>query len=142
MTARYPKTMPLSIREVRSENPSRKISTAPYILEMSTLAAIYQRVLPFPILNPHIPHVTSITQYSIHLPLVFRPDDRWPNFILVLSRRGHSLPNDLRALLVDDETSNSARRDVYVLTSFEWDDRAKTARFRMGEEAAETLRVW
>jgi hypothetical protein len=31
---------------------------------------------------------------------------------------------------------------VYVLTSFEWDDRAKTARFRMGEEAAETLRVW
>lgn len=26
MTARYPKTMPLSIREVRSKNPSRKIS--------------------------------------------------------------------------------------------------------------------
>jgi hypothetical protein len=34
------------------------------------------------------------------------------------------------------------RRETYVLTSFEWDDRAKTARFRMGEEAAETLRVW
>lgn len=73
-TARPPRTLPLEVDEVSRRHPAAKLSTAPYILEMTTLTVLFQRILPFcPITTASLPSPGSIYSYSVRMRTVDFP---------------------------------------------------------------------
>ena len=84
-SARPVETAPLEIEEARRDNPVRKVTTAPYAPEMSTLTTIFQPMLPFSIISSALPkpdaiHLYTISFSSLHVNYYH---DRMPVFALV-----------------------------------------------------------
>ena len=84
-SARPAETAPLEIEEARRDNPIRKVTTAPYAPEMSTLTTIFQPMLPFSIISSALPksdaiHLYNISFSSLH---VNYHHDRMPVFALI-----------------------------------------------------------
>ena len=84
-SARPAETAPLEIEEMRRDNPIRKVTTAPYAPEMSTLTTIFQPMLPFSIISSALPnpgdiHLYTISFSSLH---VNYHHDRMPVFALI-----------------------------------------------------------
>jgi len=63
-SARPPQTSPLKISEAQKEMPMKRLSTAPWIVEMATLAVILQPVLGFPLFTNCLPEPSSICFYT------------------------------------------------------------------------------
>ena len=64
-SARPADTAPLEIEEARQDHPFRKVTTAPYAPEMSTLTTIFQPMLPFSIISSALPKPDDIHLYTI-----------------------------------------------------------------------------
>ena len=60
-SARPPQTSPLDIKEAQTLNPLKKLSTAPFVTEMKTLATIFQPILPFALITDDLPPPTNIS---------------------------------------------------------------------------------
>ena len=64
-SARPAKSAPLTIEEVKRQNPVKKVTTAPYAAEMSTLTTQFQPMLPFTIVTTALPKARDIYEYII-----------------------------------------------------------------------------
>lgn len=67
-SARPALSAPLTIDEGNRHNPVKKISTAPYIPEISTLTTIFQPMLPFSVITSSVPSPNGIYQYTYSSP--------------------------------------------------------------------------
>ncbi|KAL8821144.1 MAG: hypothetical protein Q9191_007371 [Dirinaria sp. TL-2023a] len=63
-SARPPTTIPLEIEEVNRKEPLRKLEMSPFVPEMSTLATLFQPVLPFTIITSTFPTSEQIARYT------------------------------------------------------------------------------
>ena len=63
--ARPPATIPLEIEEVNRNNSPKKIEASPFSPEMSTLATLFQPVLPFTLMTSNCPHPNRVARYTI-----------------------------------------------------------------------------
>ena len=63
--ARPAETALLEIEEARGDHPIRKVTTAPYTPELSTLTTIFQPMLPFSIISSALPKHDDIHLYTI-----------------------------------------------------------------------------
>lgn len=75
-SARPPQTSPLKTSEAQMEMPMKRLSTAPWTVEMTTLAVMFQPVLTFPLFTTSLPEPSSILSYTfIPTPVLeFYPD--------------------------------------------------------------------
>ncbi|KAL8948848.1 MAG: hypothetical protein Q9183_007652, partial [Haloplaca sp. 2 TL-2023] len=64
-SARSPETSPLSIVEAQRTNPIERLKTAPFVMEMATLTAMFLAMLPFAVMTNVLPDVGQIYEYSI-----------------------------------------------------------------------------
>lgn len=69
-SARPPRTSPLQINESREgrSRASRKLGTAPYILEMRSLTTRFQRFLPFA-MSTVVPTPNTVSSYAVVIPI-------------------------------------------------------------------------
>ena len=144
-SARPAETAPLEIEEVRRDNPVRKITTAPYAPEMSTLTTLFQPILPFSIISSALPKPDSIHLYTISFSSlhVNYQHSRMPIFALVIYNNyllkkviGDRNPETLNWRLLfynDPELYSHAivhqlRENGLILwSSFEWERRKEQA---------------
>jgi len=75
-SARPPQTSPLKTSEAQMVVPMKRLSTAPWTVEMTTLAVMFQPVLTFPLFTTSLPEPSSILSYTfIPTPVLeFYPD--------------------------------------------------------------------
>lgn len=59
-STRPSKTSPLDIEEARKEHKMKKLSMAPFVTEVKTLAVIFEPVLPFAVIGQAVPALESI----------------------------------------------------------------------------------
>ena len=143
-SARPAETAPLEIEEARRDNPIRKVTTAPYAPEMSTLTTIFQPMLPFSTISSALPkpddiHLYTISFSSLHINY---HHDRMPVFALVfynnhalkkvIGERGPATLN-WRLLFYHASESKSDVLDqlrehgLILWSSFEWERRKERA---------------
>ena len=79
--------------DVKRKYAEKKLCTVPFAHEMATLAALFQPLLPFAVLSPLIPSLSSVYRYTFHLPSYITTQG--PSSSLALVFIDHSL---LRAL--------------------------------------------
>jgi len=99
---RPPRSSPVTVAETKSEFPERKLSTAPFVAEMTTLAALCLHALPFGIISDQIPDVRIVHCYHMGFEGIDLQPGRLPVFILVFTAPDLDVPN-LRELLLSDE---------------------------------------
>lgn len=82
--ARPPETS-LTIAEARRGNPTKRLTTAPFITEMVTLTAMSLPSLPFGVITSALPNVAHIYRYKIAFKLLTQFGDgiSLPVFVLV-----------------------------------------------------------
>ncbi|KAL1970428.1 hypothetical protein VTN77DRAFT_4072 [Rasamsonia byssochlamydoides] len=157
-TARPPRTLPLDVDEVSRRHPPAKLSTAPYIAEMSTLTVLFQRLLPFSLTTTaSLPSPASIYSYSIRMREVSPPfNGEMAAMVLIFFRQhvhtrcpGTAL--DIHRLLdsspeKDPGFETAAAREFreegcVVVTTFAWSGMEdRTATFWMREDVMERMR--
>lgn len=71
-------TCPLKPSELTKKHPLRKLSTTPYVPEMTTLTVLFQRILPFAVLTP-LPLPKTIHCFSIKIPIDRNKEDTSSN---------------------------------------------------------------
>ena len=143
-TARPAETAPLEIEEARREHPLRKVTTAPYASEMSTLTTIFQPMLPFSIISSSLPkpdaiHLYTISFSSLHINY---HRDRLPVFALVFYNNhmlkkmtGERSPTTLNWRLLfyhasdfkSDDLDQLRENGLILWSSFEWERRKERA---------------
>lgn len=145
-TARPPRTSPLEIAEVKAKNPARKISTAPFVPELSTLATLWQHLLPFGIVSPALPPISSIHRYQIVFESVHKTAASTQTLMLLFlnisfMKEGSGQPIPLRPFLVDDETGHQSadvvkwrEKGLIAVTTLKWSPGEKRAEFWMRDE--------
>ncbi|KAL8658086.1 MAG: hypothetical protein Q9226_001290 [Calogaya cf. arnoldii] len=84
-SARPPESSPLNIAEAQRENPTKHLTTAPFMAEMATLTAMFLPTLPFAVITSKLPEVTQIHEYKITFTILTHPGDRigLPVFVLI-----------------------------------------------------------
>jgi hypothetical protein len=138
-TARPPRSEPLEPNEIDAPRKPLAQSVAPFTAELSTLAAMWQRLLPFGILSRHIAPVEAVKKYSITFAKVSQEVDAYPLFILVF-HKGGTVPVDhvsnMRSLLFGDENGSKEHdhkefreNRVSVVSTWTWDRASRTATF-------------
>ena len=148
-TARPPRSEPLEPREIDAPQKPLAQSVAPFTAELSTLAAMWQRLLPFGILSRHIAPVETLKKYSITFAKVSQEVDAYPLFVLVF-HKGDTVPvshaSSMRSLLLGDENGSKEHdhkefreRRVSVVSTWTWDRASRTATAWLRED--EMLRM-
>lgn len=116
-TSRAPRASPLPREHTRPDAfPRRRMSLAPFLTELGTLASIWSTVFPFGIPSTHVRHPARVHKYS--LPFTGIPPGHRTIQACVLMFFDLNLwpdpPADLRALLLDDETGDQKARAKIV----------------------------
>lgn len=144
-------TSPLEPSELAQKHPTKKLSTAPYIPEVTTLTVLFQRILPFAILTI-LPFPKTIHRFSIKVSIDWQGTDQgndsYPqsNAILVFYRsslmdrfnHGGKLDKLLDPVL-SGEKAKLYDEGLIVISTWEWDARSGTGRFWMASEKIEKL---
>ena len=153
-SARPAETTPLKIEEARREHPLRKVTTAPYAPEMSTLTTIFQPMLPFSIISSALPkpdaiHLYTISFSSLHINY---HHDRMPIFALVFYNShmlktviGERHPANLNWRLLFYHASESKldvldqlrEKGLILWSSFEWERRKERASVWMRKDCGD-----
>jgi hypothetical protein len=160
-TCRPPRKKPMRAADVKREYPEKKLCSAPFALEMATLAQLFQPLLPFLLTSPNVTSLNSIYKYMFSLPdynnfhpqpscltLVFIED----NSMLPIAKSGNrSLSTNLRELLDPswgDEVDGKVKGAIFeafreqglaVWSSFTWDAKNKEASVWMPESFVEMV---
>jgi hypothetical protein len=143
-TARPPRSSPLTIKEASQPNSSRQMSTAPFVAEMSSLARLWLRLLPFGC--PGLPLVPRVFKYSITFPEFYCVDLFTPQFMLLFwNRKYGKAPKEMRSVLLDDEKgspkfSRIRRHAVHIVTTFTWTQHTRTAGWTMRGDVVENMK--
>ncbi|KAK3080588.1 hypothetical protein LTS18_015033 [Coniosporium uncinatum] len=144
-TGRPPRSSPVTFAETKSEFPERKLSTAPFVAEMTTLAALWLQALPFGIISDQIPDVRTVHCYHMGFEGIDLQPGRLPVIVLVFTAPDLDVPN-LRKLLLSDEKGakghDAARAragEINVVTTFQWLADRGVAEFWMREDVVNTM---
>ena len=87
-SARPPQTSPLTIEESQREYPAKRLSTAPFIMEMAILTTMLIPILPFPVITNMLPAPERVYEYRINLmPTPMPPGLQIPILILLFWHR-------------------------------------------------------
>lgn len=143
-TARPPRSEPLEPREIDAARKPLAQSVAPFTAELSTLAAMWQLLLPFGMLSRHIAPVESLRKYTIAFAKVSQEVDAYPLFILVF-HKGTAIPVshelNMRGILLSDEDGSEEHdhrefreRRVNILSTWTWHRDSRTAMFWLRED--------
>lgn len=143
-TARPPRSEPLELREIDVAQKPLAQSTAPFTAELSTLAAMWQLLLPFRMLSRHITPVETLRKYTITFGKVSQEVDAYPLFILVF-HQGTTVPSshtsNMRSILLSDEDGSTEHdhkefreQRVNVLSTWTWTRASQTATFWLRED--------
>lgn len=151
-SARPPQTSPLSIQESQRDYPMKRLSTAPFVVEMATLTAMFLPLLPFSVITEALPALDKIHEYTIYLrPLPEEPGSQVPIFVLLFYRKSlvedvYDItpfgPPELRPIVhpEGDKESSQAKlkkldilrqRGIRLVTTFKWDAEKSRATFWM-----------
>ena len=151
-SARPPQTSPLSIQEAQCEHPMKRLLTAPFVIEMTTLTAMFLPLLPFVVISETLPALDQIHEYTIYMrPFPEEPGSHVPIFVLLfyheslvedLYDEGPFGPPELRPILHpegDKERSQAKLKKLEALrhhgirlvTTFKWDAEISRATFWM-----------
>ncbi|KAL8759612.1 MAG: hypothetical protein Q9199_000656 [Rusavskia elegans] len=84
-SARSPESSPLHIAEAQRQNPTKHLTTAPFMAEMTTLTLVFLPTLPFAVIITTVPEVAQIHEYKITFKILIQPGDRigLPVFVLI-----------------------------------------------------------
>lgn len=154
-TARAPRSMPLSVKEVEKNFSNRVMCVKPFVAEFSTLATIWQRVLPFGLLTAHsrLPKIEDIKEFEVTF-----SDPRGDNFLslnaaIVLfdtsSGKGFQAKaaKNLRPWLLDDEKGDMTVeakkiRDgcIHDLSTFSWDSKGNKSSFWLRKDVIGSIK--
>lgn len=146
-SARPPRSEPLKPREIDTARKAMTQSVAPFKSEFSTLAAMWQLILPFGILSNNIAPIGSIKQYSASFKNISKEVIAYPNFVLVFYK-GHLPPKamyDLRSTLLSDEKGNEdyklfREKRINIVSTWSWHRRSRTATFWLREDVVQKMR--
>ena len=139
-TARPPRAKPMRPADVKRNYPDKKLCTAPFGNELSTLARLFQPLLPFELTSPAIPKKEEIYKYSFKLDGYMNSSPQ-PNCLILVfmneslfssNRAPQSLIFNLRKVLdasADEELGRKGpkkieelrERGVKVWSTFHWD---------------------
>jgi hypothetical protein len=149
-TARFPRTSPLTIAESKQKNTRIHVDIAPFLLELSNLAAMWLAELPFGIANPlRIPCLSNIKQYKVRFTEItgLEKEDRQSARALTLlfarldareaaMNQATRVPDFTfrKALMSDDQGYHDAafvtvRQKSFVIATWTWDRDTRTASF-------------
>lgn len=154
-TARAPRSMPLLVKEVEKNFSNRVMCVKPFVAEFSTLATIWQRVLPFGLLTAHsrLPKIEDIKEFEVTF-----SDPRGDNFLslnaaIVLfdtsSGKGFQAKaaKNLRPWLLDDEKGDMTVeakkiRDgcIHDLSTFSWDSKGNKSSFWLRKDVIGSIK--
>ena len=165
-SARPPTTIPLEIEEVNCNKSLRKLETSPFVPEMSTLATLFQTVLPFTIITSACPNSYQIARYafsfaSLHVSYEDCPFRSvysllfWDSRLLegILAGLPYPLVN-WRSLLVDGSDYDSTITEdileppklkrlraegLFLWTTFEWNREREEVGAWMRQDFAEKI---
>jgi len=146
-TARPPRSDPMKIKETKTAMPALTQSTKPFVAELSTLASMWQSVLPFGVLTPNIPRRQDVRKYRITFTNVSGDVDSVATFVLAFF---HTLMLPLqpsfRTLLLDDEQGQKdpqaaalRKGGLQIITTWEWARSSKTATFWLRRDVMEEM---
>ena len=155
-SARPPQTSPLDIKEAQTLNPLKKLSTAPFVTEMKTLATIFQPILPFALITDALPPPTNISSYTTAIsPHLHGAGDLPANILLfhheklLKSAFGESCPwktPSLRRALhpefegqFDEKYRTLQKEGLRVVTTFAWDAEKGEATFWMDRDVMDEM---
>ncbi|KUJ24365.1 uncharacterized protein LY89DRAFT_19491 [Mollisia scopiformis] len=160
-TCRPPRSSPSSIAEVKKEHSLKKLCTAPFKVEMGTLARIFEPLLPFALTSEAIPADDDVYHYTFHLPSHEKNRENaaasaylalgfWD--IRFVPRLGIiALQHDLRALLdpswgdeVDRDFQGPAyekfrEKGLFLWSTITWDGEKKEASAWMSKSFVDSL---
>jgi hypothetical protein len=151
-SARPPVTCPLDIQEVNCHKPPKRITTSPYVAEMSTLTTLFLRLLPFAVYGSEvdIPSPQSIRECTVQFQKVdVLTDSNRPDFVLVFTklslmqdaapRRKLDKPQYMRDLLQDDRLLDQHKHSIVMMSTWKWDPVVQQAVFWMREDVVNSI---
>lgn len=170
-TCRPPRISPSKVADVKREHPERKISTTPFVEEMTVLARKVQPLLPFclPPSSTIIPKAGDTAKYTFHIPHYEDIQTAAHCLVLVfinvqhinpgtIGEKGmHALKGNLRQLLdsswgevdsiFEGEEFEHARAGLSVHTAWEWDTEKNMAIVELNkgtfpEKISWTVGIW
>lgn len=160
-SARPPQSSPLTIEEVQKDRSMKKLSTAPFVSEMSTLATLFEPTLPFSVASTIKPKPSSIHEYKIHLePSPVDQSDLPVNMLIFFDEKlmedavglsGWLTPPSVRPAMHPESIGSSLdssaekyrilrERGLRVITTFTFDSKEQRATVWMAEEVMEEMR--
>lgn len=148
-TARAPRRYVLKMPGINKQYPLQRVSVEPWKMEVAALVNLWQPLFPFGLVTTStdsgkmLAPMDEINKYTVKFPPFFRPQSGYvPHFLLVFwdQQKLESPPDDIRLLLLDDETGDKtasadyARSEVVrVVTTFKWSTDSRTATFWLRE---------
>ena len=162
-SARPPKTCPLDIGESTRDNPTIRISVAPWVPELTSLCLIFQPFMPFTVVTSSLPPPTAVYEYQLSLPdniggvtipsyerqvwiLVFYKATLWREIYDEKSFASCDLRQFLDSSDDDRLPKPEAQRaqrfreaGVMVVSTFEYDAKAKRAKLWMVAERMDQM---
>lgn len=154
-TARAPRSMPLSVKEVEKNFANRNMCVKPFFAEFSTLTTVWQRVLPFGLLTQtsRLPKIEDIREFEVAFSKPYGESSLSLNAGLVLfdmsSSKGFqtAAAKNLRPWLLDDEkgemTADAKKtrdRYIHVLSTFVWNSKDNKATFWLRKDVIDNVK--
>ncbi|KAH8700726.1 hypothetical protein BGW36DRAFT_405925 [Talaromyces proteolyticus] len=152
-TARPPQQVPMQPDEITRQNQPARLSVAAFLPEMTTLTALFQRLLPFtPLTASPLPALDSIYEYTIQFAEVGpAPNGEPAAMVLVFFNMHTHVPNvNIRDELDPSPEQSSSgssaaskliefrEKGCVVVTTFTWSGRDhQTVRFWMREDVVD-----
>ena len=137
-SARAPRSNPVRAEELEKELPRHRINVRPFFADFSTVAAIWQSVLPFGIAHLSLPSLHNVGRFEAKLGPLIGGDLNVPHSALLFwDRAVAQLPRtSLRKILSDDEKGDRSEQaakirhhGVHVLTTSNWSSKTSIAGF-------------
>jgi hypothetical protein len=142
-TARAPRALVTDVDLALRVYPTRKLCLKPFMAEFKTQLAIWRRLLPFGLNLSHetLPDLKTIREFRITFLPFYPTYTESPHFILVLKNKRYEVDNDLRRVLLDDETGDMSitavemrsEPGIHVISTFKWETETATATFWLEE---------
>lgn len=147
-SARPASSQVLSVEEVTAWNTNEKQSfcTAPFFAEMSSLASMFSRVLPFAVIGSHdiVPDPATIRKCVVQFPhLPFEENSQ--HLAVIFTSFDFKQPSGgwgvdtIRGTILDQNYITKHKKDIIVVTTWKYDALSKTGTFWMREDIARSI---
>ena len=159
-SARPPIKCPIDLDECLKRRDMKKMSTSAFVAELSTLTAMFSRVLPFAVIVREgvIPHLENVRECTSR----FKEDTGMPmqmmdairaDWVLVFmnlrkmfkmkktkDKFEEEVAAKLRDVLMDETLLKQMERGIHVVSTWTWNAERKEAKFWMREDVLRHMR--